>query len=196
MPLGLSPSGVPERLQARGAGAAGEAIGRQAGTAVFLIRIRFHSDQGESCLMKIVRGCAMVSLAAAVLLSAGCGGSGSGPKRIPLSGKVTINGKPSPGGTVVIRPAEGSSGVGGSGVIINGEYEFTAANGPQPGKYVLVVNLADVAATPKNSRPIPKPGYESGGNPEGVQLPGDQCVFTYEIDVPAEGKVVKDVEIK
>lgn len=124
---------------------------------------------------------------------AGCGGSSG---RIPVSGKVTVNGQPVPVGAVMIIPAAGTQGAAGSTAIENGEYSFDSETGPQPGKYTLVINLQDAVSPGKGAVQSRKPGGDSKSSGPGLNLPGGQVEFRYEIDVPADGEVVKDVEIK
>lgn len=72
-----------------------------------------------------------------VSLIAGCGGGKDydGPKRFPLSGKVTFNGENVDGGVITFTPESGENQRVSSGVISNGEYSISEGQGATQGKY-------------------------------------------------------------
>lgn len=75
-----------------------------------------------------VASLAVVGLCAALLT--GCGGSGEElPDTAPVRGKVTYNGKPLPGGTVMFHPQQEGQGNPATGDIQeDGTYELTTYN--------------------------------------------------------------------
>jgi hypothetical protein len=82
--------------------------------------------------------------------------SGCSSGKAKVTGKVTSNNQPLPGGTIVFVPeAEGASG-GGSAPIIDGEYTLTSS---VPGKMKVYVVLP--------SGP-PVPVIRGGGAPPGI----------------------------
>jgi hypothetical protein len=76
------------------------------------------------------------------LLLLGCGtdeGAYDGPKRIPVSGKVTFDGQPVDGGTITFLPKqEGIRPTGGQ--ILNGEYNVPEEKGGNEGTYLVQIN--------------------------------------------------------
>lgn len=134
-------------------------------------------------------------LATLLVVSSGCPSS-SGPKRIAVSGKLSVNGQPVPSGTVMARPAEGSTGVGGVGTVADGRYSFDDVSGPEPGKYVLVFNLQSAAKRAPSVSKTPKGGEVSDpGNPGGIDMPGGTAQFEHPIEVPAEGELELDIDL-
>ena len=69
----------------------------------------------------------------------GCSGRPyEGEVRIPLSGKVTYDGKPIDGGTISFLPADESKRVSG-GPLIQGAYSVPEEKGANPGSYRVEV---------------------------------------------------------
>lgn len=96
----------------------------------------------RSSRRRIGRGCLLVT-ALAVVASAGCGKpADTRPKRVPFSGKVTLDGAPVEGATVVLAP-EGGSGNAASGMTnAEGVVHFTtfeSRDGAVPGTYLVTV---------------------------------------------------------
>jgi hypothetical protein len=85
----------------------------------------------------------LCALALCCFLS-GCGGSekpvgDGGPPRIPVSGKITYDGKPIDGGTIAFDPkAEGLRPTGGP--IVNGEYNVPLEKGGNAGPYLIKIS--------------------------------------------------------
>lgn len=72
----------------------------------------------QAWLAPCAAACAAALVAMGVLGAAGCG-KGSGRKVVPVSGRVTIDGKPAPNIAVVFQPVAGGkeeAGVGSTGV--------------------------------------------------------------------------------
>jgi len=81
--------------------------------------------------------------ALALVAGAGCGKAPDNrPKRVPFSGKVTLDGAPVEGATVVLAP-DGGSGNAASGMTnAEGVVHFTtfeSRDGAVPGKYMVTV---------------------------------------------------------
>jgi hypothetical protein len=100
-----------------------------------------------------------------VLVSAfGCGHDG--PKTVPVSGVVTLNGKPLAGATVtfspIAKPGEVNAGDGSSGKTNdNGEYTLTTSRGvpgAQVGKHRVGVSALSQQAGSSDERP-PRGGW-------------------------------------
>jgi hypothetical protein len=80
------------------------------------------------------------TLRAAILVGAvaGCGGDGDGIAHEPVSGTVTLDGKPLEKGTITFTPTEGGE-FGAGGVIADGRYKIGRADGPVPGPHAVKV---------------------------------------------------------
>ena len=80
-----------------------------------------------------------LSVAALILLLAGCGGP-SRPATVPVSGRVTYQGKPVPLGQIVFYPEKGRPAMGSIGP--NGSYRlttFVAGDSAIPGRYRVTI---------------------------------------------------------
>lgn len=73
-----------------------------------------------------------------LVVLAGCGGAASGPARFAVSGSVTYDGKPLPGGAISMEPAE--RGPSASAVIVDGKYTIPASDGIMGGTYTIRVD--------------------------------------------------------
>lgn len=88
---------------------------------------------------------AKVLMALVVLACAACGSEG--PVRYDLSGAVTYNGQPVPGGEVILTPdaSQGNTGPGSFATIKHGRYETFRDKGTIGGPHVVtVVGYKDV----------------------------------------------------
>ena len=65
----------------------------------------------------------------------GCGGTG----RVPVSGKVTLDGQPLEHGLINFRPSQGNAGPGSGGVVNEGRFEIPADKGLRPGSYKVSI---------------------------------------------------------
>ena len=72
-----------------------------------------------------------LAAALAVMLASGCAGE-SGPPRLPVSGKVTLDGKPLPSGTITFLPT--GKGEAASGPIADGSFAVEPVRGSGPGE--------------------------------------------------------------
>lgn len=81
-------------------------------------------------------------LAAGLLAAAGCGG----PRLAPVSGRVTVGGKPVPEGVVMFHPADGPTAVG---AIKDGAYTLTTfkpGDGALVGDHKVTISATSVGA--------------------------------------------------
>jgi hypothetical protein len=128
----------------------------------------------------------LLLLGLAVLLALGCGGS---KKIVPVSGKVTVDGKPMADLTVTFSPeAEPGSiegGISSTGKTnADGEYTLTTSDGrkgAQVGKHRVSIVL--LAADPGDGDHRPRPGSLKNKIPPKYN---DQTIL--KCDVPAGGK--------
>ena len=123
-------------------------------------------------------GTCAVAMGAALLLFAGCGGSGS-VDRYELSGKLTFRGAPVPMGEILFEPAQGNGGPGAMAVISNGEYRTSPGKGTVGGPHIARITAGDG----KNPSPLAPFGKLFG-----------KGEFRMEIDIPREDST-KDLEI-
>lgn len=99
----------------------------------------------------------------------GCGGGPKGPTRVPVSGRVTLDGRTDVEGRVHFAPAQGVSGPVASTAVKGGAYRFSSADGPVAGAHQVVFELmptATSAEAPSNALPAapkPPPGPKGGG---------------------------------
>jgi hypothetical protein len=76
------------------------------------------------------------ALAIALMLAPGCGGE-SGPPRLPVSGRVTLDGQPLSTGAVTLIPTGDGPAVGGT--IRGGAFAVGRSEGPSPGTYKVEI---------------------------------------------------------
>jgi hypothetical protein len=77
-----------------------------------------------------------------ILLNVGCGGT-EGPVRIPVSGKVMFDSAPLSAGVIRFIPTDEKSGPGAATQIINGEFTFTAEDGPVIGSHRVEIEATE-----------------------------------------------------
>jgi hypothetical protein len=93
-------------------------------------------------------------LSCAMLLAMGCSSGTTGPAEYPVTGTVTLDGKPVESGRILFRKVgDGDRAYGGE--ITNGNYSFTS----EPGKVKVEITA---------SRIIPGKFDNSNGTPEPV----------------------------
>ncbi|WP_406697777.1 hypothetical protein V5E97_02825 [Singulisphaera sp. Ch08] len=73
---------------------------------------------------------------AMTLLMVGCGNEG--PARQPISGVITLDGKPLPSGSVTFAPLDGTTAA--TAEIRDGAYRIGRSEGPAPGRYQVEIN--------------------------------------------------------
>jgi len=148
--------------------------------------------------MKMCR-CAAAAVAAAGLL-VGCGESG--PKLVPVSGTVTLNGKPLEGASIAFQPTSQDGIPAGDVTGPDGNYKAITKgrSGVMPGKYKVVVtkSLIDPAKIRPEFKDDPSMAQLSLGPMEGkteVQRKKEQLEGTFEREIPPEGGV-QDFDVK
>lgn len=91
-------------------------------------------------MQRISRYLILVFAGAVLLGFAGCSGQ-KGPKKVSVSGEVTLDGNPIPDGEVIFRPTDGE-GTPAAGKIKDGKYTLECTPGP---KKVTVTAMRSVA---------------------------------------------------
>ncbi len=137
------------------------------------------------------RSLPIVSLVLSVLLvGGGCGDSKSeGPKLIPVTGTVRLDGKPLSGATLMFNPMAGTGGNGGFAVT-DAEGKFSLTDyGSQPGCPVGDYGVTFTKITQPDGSPIPK-GAQRGEVGMEEQLPVFYTVFRPDA-VLVQAKVVE-----
>ncbi|QDV34475.1 carboxypeptidase-like regulatory domain-containing protein [Tautonia plasticadhaerens] len=124
------------------------------------------------------------------LIVAGCGG---GPKLVPVSGVVTLDGEPLEGATLSFVPAAGNvlatAGSDVSGPNGNFMMTYKGRNGLSPGTYRVLVSKTEEIEPPKNFQVPPefaKASFEKqlmGLTKETIPPQS----FEHEIEVPEDG---------
>jgi hypothetical protein len=118
----------------------------------------------------------------------GCSGAPEGTPEIPrvaVSGEVTLDGKPLPGGKIEFVPLGSQSAETAVADIEDGRYSIIRAVGPSPGKHKVKISS-------RKSVKIAE-GQEPGGGPnkkEPEKIPKKyNAQTTLEVDIPAGGSV-------
>ncbi len=94
-----------------------------------------------------------VLLATLALLS-GCGGGDDELPREPVSGMVTLDGKPLAAGRIAFQPPPGAEGMPAGAAIEDGAYSIPRDEGPTPGTYVVrITSLSEVVEEDPNAMP-------------------------------------------
>ncbi len=107
------------------------------------------------------------------LLCLGCGKDYGG--RLPISGTITLDGKPMPTGYVIFEPKSGQKMQSG-GMIKDGRFEVPVQNGAAPGTYSVAI-FSGVTAPVNNFDPG-TPEYEQAA----MRAPGEQVPSKYNIN--------------
>ena len=120
----------------------------------------------------------MTGMLLAMLSAAGCG-SGGGPGRFAVSGKVTYQGQPVPTGSIAFEPdaSRGGSGPGAVAPIKDGRYRTPGGKGPTAGPH-------RVRITGYDGKPC-----TIDGTPDGMYLPEGKALFPQyrtTVDLPAD----------
>ena len=85
----------------------------------------------------------------------GCAQDANGD-RLPVSGSVTVAGKPlDVNSTIFFEPVDGNAGVGSSGSVVNGDFTIPAEGGPTPGQ-TYKVRVVTAPGIPKDGTPPDK----------------------------------------
>ena len=145
------------------------------------------------------------SLAIGILIAvAGCGGSEE-LDRVEVQGMVTLNEAPIKNGRVNFIPEKGTHGPASGSEIHDGNFVIGGNRGPVPGKYLVRIQIDDVASSNDNSsatavtyRPPTKEEVLAGKDelqPEGSHLntdtpesqSGQNTAQEFHVTVTAEG---------
>jgi len=110
----------------------------------------------------LIRGAVTSLFALAILAVLGCSDKYAG--RQAVAGKVTLDGKPLKGGTVLFEALDGQD-TGGMGAIKDGQYSIPRENGLKAGKYRVRVTAGD-GKTPD----VPPDGPGPGGGPGNTNI--------------------------
>lgn len=81
--------------------------------------------------------CAVLLICLSLVVS-GCDGS-RGPRRVSVSGAVSIDGQALESGTIRFLPTGNNTGPAVSGLIHSGEYHLNGESGPVPGEYRVAI---------------------------------------------------------
>ncbi len=95
----------------------------------------------------------------AVLMSGffvGCSGE-SGPRRVAVSGTVTVDGKPIESGIIRFLPTGKNGGPPASVMIADGHYSLSSEMGPIPGFYQVLIALSPKTTGGKMSGTVETP---------------------------------------
>jgi hypothetical protein len=105
-----------------------------------------------------------LAIALCLLLTAGCGGKGTVPGTVKVSGKVTYKGSPLDGGTIIFISEDGR--FSGTGRIAS-DGTFTLTTGAVPGNNKVVIKkvVGDVSAKPEEGMDEGQFEAQSIGNP-------------------------------
>ena len=84
------------------------------------------------------RGAAGLAVACGLLTAVG-GCRPSGPERVAVSGTVTYQGKPVPGGTIYFVPCQGTAGLPGYAAITDSQYYVKTDGGLLVGDFLVKI---------------------------------------------------------
>jgi hypothetical protein len=118
--------------------------------------------------------CCLICVLAALLGSC-CSKSAALPKTVPVSGTVTLDGKPIPGAELICTPVKSTRGTGASGrTDQDGKYELhdrSGAKGAPAGEYRVSILKAGLAGIPKKTGDVPDPTLASLIGVQNVTVP-------------------------
>lgn len=120
----------------------------------------------------LIRTCSL-ALSALVV---GCTPAVEDIGRLPVSGMVQLPGSDAPAeGTISLLPE--ASGPSAITEIVQGEYHYSNANGPVPGKYRVVISVRNAAS--------------GAGRPDIVASKTNKAEWTFSVEVPAGAKTLE-----
>src|SRR5262249_19581338 len=96
----------------------------------------------------------MASAALGILTLGGCGDSDELPRE-PVSGTVTLDGKPLASGLITFQPGGGDVATQGGGAIESGKYAIPRDQGLVPGNYRVSVTNASGPSAPQADALVP-----------------------------------------
>lgn len=77
-----------------------------------------------------------------ILACEGCGGYDS-QGRLPVTGRVTLNGIPLERGSIRFEPQDGQQSIVSGAMIVEGQYTIPGETGLPPGKYLVRIHASD-----------------------------------------------------
>ena len=119
----------------------------------------------------------------------GCSGNDKTSGRVSISGSVSLKGTPLAEGVIQFEPLE-KQNTSASVVLVGGNYSISAANGLQPGMYLVRVSTNEGQSKPLDpNTPL---------TPSGNNLPGSHKTEVKKPTIPAEWgeKSKQQVEVK
>ena len=133
-----------------------------------------------NCTFLQKRICLILLLALPLLLLVGC--KRGGVDRVTVSGEVTYNGQPVPGGFVLFKPdtKKNNSGPQGHAQIVNGRYA-TTDKGSVSGPQIVEIHGYSSAAGPQGDSLFPPllfPTYITEAD-----IPDDSTTINFEVPV-------------
>lgn len=128
-------------------------------------------------------------LASALLtvLIGGCGLNSSEVDtlpRVPVSGRVTLDGTPLPEGKIQFQPTNADSGIMAVGEIKDGAFAIDQAKGPVPGNYRILISSQPVVVVKQDENPGSRP---SKREPEKVASEFSSKASKLAAEVKADG---------
>ena len=128
----------------------------------------------------------VIAVLATLMLTtlSGCGGGADdGPKRFDVSGTVSFDSKPVPGGVIYFQPAEGNSGPQGVAAIVEGKFDTSSGKGTVGGPHTVLIEGADAVG-----KPIFVPFSQE------VDLPKSSSKQAFDVPASAADKLQTDAE--
>lgn len=120
----------------------------------------------------------------------GCGQS-DGLNRMEVLGSVEHQGGPLKAGSISFLPAEGLHAPAAMADVVNGEYHFTASNGPVAGTYQVVVMAAPDGKKTLLGAAV-NPGRTRAAAAAPKSLPGR---WEFRVEVPRKGPFQYDLRL-
>ncbi|MBX6312628.1 MAG: hypothetical protein IRY99_06865 [Isosphaeraceae bacterium] len=149
---------------------------------------------------KSIAAATVAALFLLVFHAAGCG-SGDNLPREPVSGSVTLDGKPLKSGLITFVPTGPDIPTQGAAAIVEGEYSIPRAQGLVPGKYKVVVSSGggtpeqkvDTVADMPGMPPVPAkeaipPQYNANSILEANVTAGGKNEFDFSLTSSPGGK--------
>ncbi|AWM37236.1 hypothetical protein GobsT_48200 [Gemmata obscuriglobus] len=137
----------------------------------------------------MLRCCAVGLLLLGLPALVGCSGNSKTAGKVSVSGSVSVKGVPLADGVVLFEPLE-KQNTSASAVLVGSNFSISAANGLQPGMY-----LVRVSTSGEENKPVDP---NAPLTPSGSNLPGSNKSETKKPTIPPEwgGKSKQQVEIK
>lgn len=122
-------------------------------------------------------------------LLVGCSGNNKTSGKVSVSGSVALKGVPLSEGVVQFEPLE-KQNTSASAVLVGGNFSISAANGLQPGMYLVRISTSEGESKPLDPN-VPL-------TPSGDNLPGSNQTGAKKPIIPPEwgGKSKQQVEVK